>query len=147
MTVDGSAGGGGNKIFKWDVPSGEEHWLETIQFFILDTGVMGHTVFGSLASALTNGLRLVVKKKGNETVIKDIKTNIDVLNAFPKDNRVGNNANGFLDENDYFYGALRFNIPERLVGDDGDLVKIVVRDDCQLIGAMCSECMTFKLVN
>jgi len=141
MAVDGSSD---TKIFKWDVPADEVWYLDSITLALLHSDTMAHTVFGSMGSALTNGLRAVVKKLGNETIVRNLKTNFDLLKSFRSGVTVGSNANGFLNENDYFCGSLVFPDPIKLRGRDDDLVKIAVRDDLTTVTALCAEIMVRK---
>jgi len=130
MSVDGSTT---NVIFKWDVPTGEVWEILSIQLFLLDPGTMAHNVFGGMATSITNGLSVIIKKNGTDFKIKDIKDNVDVYMSFPTEQHVGNSASGFLDNDDYFSGCLRFYEPIQLIGDDGDLVKVVVKDNLTAI--------------
>jgi len=136
MNVDGSSS---SKIFKWDVPATEDWFLKEIRFFILDPGVMLHNEFGSLGLVLSTGLKMVVKRKAVENNVTEMFDNTDLLMTFPDKIVVGNNANAFLNENDYFFGALVFDEPTKMKGPDGDLVKIVVRDDLRLIETMRAQ--------
>ena len=68
MNLDGSSS---NKIFKFD-PTGSDRWIvKSIHFFMLDPGTMDHDKFGAI-TALTNGLRFIIKIDGTELVLKDI---------------------------------------------------------------------------
>ena len=126
MNVDGSSE---SVTFKYAIPDGEIWWLDKIDIFLLDEGTMGHAVFGSLGAALTNGVKMRIKKHGDDYVVKDIHDNVDLMMAFNQNKMVGCTDNGFLNENDYYTGTMLFDPAIRLFGADGDLVKIVVEDD------------------
>jgi len=143
MDVDGSTA---SVPFEWEVPSGEVWELLSISFFVLDPGTMSHNVFGALGSALTNGITVAVKKDGNTMKIKDIKDNVDLYMSFPAEQQVGNSASGFLDDDDYFSGCLRFPDPVELVGDDGDLVRVSVKDDLQNIKRLRTTILVRKKI-
>lgn len=143
MNVDGSSV---NKVYKQAVPTNEIWMLEGIHIFMLDPGLMAHNVFGSLGSVLTNGLSIVVKKKESDFKIKDIMDNTDLYMAFPSNQNVGNSGTGFLDEEDYFYGTLHFQNPLRLAQSDGDLVKMIVKDDLTAIQRLRATILIRKVI-
>ncbi len=143
MNVDGSSV---NKIYKQAVPTDTTWMLEGIHIFMLDPGLMSHNVFGSFGAALTNGLSIVVKKKGSDFKIKDIMDNTDLYMSFPSNQNVGNSGTGFLDEEDYFYGTLNFQNPLRLAQSDGDLVKIIIKDDLTAIQRLRATILVRKVI-
>jgi len=143
MNVDGTSP---NISFKYIPAAGEVRYLDSIIFFLLDPGTMAHNVFGALGSALTTGLKIKVKVGGTEYTNKDIVDNVDVLMAFPNVVNTGQSATAFLNEEDYFFGSWLFSKPLKLEGDDGDLVKIIIRDDLTGISRMRSQALIYRYV-
>jgi hypothetical protein len=125
MAVDGSIS---NVTFSYSVPASEDQYLYAIDLFLLDDGIMSHNKFGSIAE-LTTGISIKVKTNFEDTVIRDMKNNVDILMSFTENKIVGNSTASFLNEDDYFLGTLRFPIPIRLNGDTSDKVKIIIKDD------------------
>jgi hypothetical protein len=143
MNVDGSSD---NKTFKYEIPAGECWFLKCASVFLLDDGTMAHNSFGSIAE-LTNGLDFIIRKDGADFKIKEIKNNLDLMFSFPRNTMVGNSGTGFLNEDDYFFGARTFDDDEShmmLCGDDGDKIKIVVKDDLTAIEVLKASVTLWK---
>ncbi len=133
MNVDGSVS---NVTFKYTVPSNETWYLESIKLFLLDSGTMSYSNFGSIAT-LTNGLKIQINKNTNDYTIRDVTCNMHILEAFPHNVITGSNTGAFLESNDYFCGSMQFKEDIRLT--DGDKVKIVVKDDLTAIDVLRSQ--------
>ena len=132
MNVDGSQA---NVSFKWEVPSNEIWFVDEIQIFLLDAGVMSHGSFGAI-SALTNGLNVIIKKNGSEFSLRSIKTNLELLMSFPFPQQAGSSGTGFINDEDYYFGSFDFKFPIRLIGSNGDLIKYIVRDNLTSIDVL-----------
>ena len=126
MTVDGSSV---EQVFSCTVSGNEMWYLESVVILVLDNGSMDYDKFGSTGSALINGCSFVVDKAGTDYIVRDIKTNTDILMAFPFSQNAGNNVTGFLSSNDYYSGSIVFKNNIRLCGADSDSVKVVIKDD------------------
>lgn len=145
MKVDGSTGGGGSKTFKWQPGTNEVWYLKEVLIFILDDGVMSYNVFGSLGTALTTGLKFVIKKAGTDSQVRNIKDNSDLLITFNDKIQTGNTSTAFLEEDDYFRGS--FVIPEdgiELSDENSDVVKMIVRDDLTGIDRLRSQILIWR---
>ena len=57
-----------------------------------------------------------------------MQTNLDITDAFPQEGLIGS-SNGFLNSNKTFIGTTTFAPKVALTGDDGDLIRVTVRDD------------------
>jgi len=147
MKVDGSIT---PKEFKFAPPAGEIWIIEGLRIFLLDGGVMAHNVFGGLAAALDVGFTVEIKKSqyegGIESVISSIKDNVDLLTAFSTNISTGNSTSAFLNDDDWFMGTLKFGSPIRLCGDEGDLIKIVIKDDLTGITRFESTVMAWEFM-
>jgi hypothetical protein len=128
MAVDGTT----PVTFKFQASGTELWWLWGVHFFLLDSGVMAHNTFGSLGAALTNGLRLKIDTIA-DVIVKDLVDNVDILMAFNKDKLVGSTNTGFLNNDDYFFGAMTFPQPILMRGNNDDKVKILIQDDLSTV--------------
>jgi len=137
MNKDGS---GSNLTYKFEIPAGEEWIFHRASVFLLDSGAMTHNVFGALGSSLNDGCRFVIKRNGDDFRIKNIQDNVDLMMAFSNNVVVGSTTTGFLNDDDYFKGDIEFptGYPVRLIGDNGDLVKMSIRDN--LTGLAAFRC-------
>ena len=59
---------------------------------------------------------------------------------------VGSSSTAFLDEEDYYAGSIIFKNPIKLSNIDGDLIKIIIKDDLTGIDAMCSQVLVWKSI-
>ena len=143
MNVDGSTN---NVVFKFSPNAGQVWYLEKIMIFILDGGTMSFDKFGSLTSALTNGCAIKIKSNGIEYTTRNIKTNVDLLLAFPDQRMVGSSSTAFLDEDDYYAGSIIFKNPIKLADVDNDLVKIVIKDNLTGIDAMHAQILVWRTI-
>lgn len=141
MNVDGSSV---IKNFDHAIAGGEVWFLEQITFFLLDSGTMSNNVFGALSGALTNGLGFGVKKSGTNFIVKEIFDNVDVYMSFPFNINIGSVSTGFLNEEDYFCGSFDFKNDLRLIGDDGDLVRFSIKDNCSSIQRMRASALMWR---
>lgn len=124
MTVDGSSS---PVTFKYTVPTDECWYIQFASIFILDSGAMGHNVFGSLGSGLTNGIDFNIKRNGVTGLVRNMKDNVDIFKMFFRDTQLGNSNTGFLNDNDFFFGSRDCGEGIRLC--DGDEVQFIINDD------------------
>lgn len=124
MNVDGSTT---PQEFIYQPAAGEIWLMERMSMMMIDTGIMSGENFGAIPNGLVNGLDVVVKSKGIEYSVFEIFDNADLALQF--DIKPIDISSGFLDNRDTFVGQRFFTKPMLLLGDEGDLVKVVVRDD------------------
>lgn len=128
MNVDGTLGT--PVIFSVAPTSGLTYFIESISFFINDTGTMDYTDFGAIAGALTNGILFRVISKGTTYNIVNITDNIDIAMTFKSDSLAGNGATsvGFFNDTDFFIGELTFENPIILQNSTSDQIEAQIRD-------------------
>lgn len=117
--------------FKWQPSSGV--WLMTeLRVVLADGATPGMTEFGDLGSALTNGLQLIIKCNGVETVLATIKNNNQMALIF-SDRQNSFGGTGFLDTADCFVGVCSFSQEQQdgviLDSSLNDFVSMRVRDN------------------
>ena len=128
MNVDGSET---PVVFKYT--SSDLVYLERVQLFLLDSGTMTSSSFGSI-SALSNGLSYGYTKNSTQYTIDTIKTNLCVMMNFSDNMNNGTTSTGFLNEEDYFFGSVIF--PEPILLRSDDTIEFTVNDDLTGIDAL-----------
>lgn len=113
--------------FDFTPASGETWYLEAIHLFLQDNGTTLADRFGS-ATALTNGLQILVKTLGTEYEIANVQHNMD-LNLVFKESTTIPNTSGLFETSDIYIGQLRFAIPIILKNANSDYVRAKVRDN------------------
>ena len=129
MNVDGSSTA---VDFQFAPGAGEVWYVEAITFFIVDPGTADYSDFGSITGSLTNGLQLNIKSKGTVYQQTNLQDNADIVQCFGQGSGIlgqGDGGLGFLNEDDLYFGTMRFMNPIKLDGDQGDYVEFKVRDN------------------
>lgn len=137
MNVNGS---GGAIDFFIQPPAGELWFVDYITLLLIDPGVMGAGVFGSLVAALGSGLDIIEKINTVESVYTNLQDNADLAQCFfggvPTPGGVAGADDGFLDEVDKAIGRMVFDGKVTLDGADNDQLIGRVNDDLLLIQTM-----------
>jgi hypothetical protein len=134
MSVDGSSV---NKTYKISPEAGKAIAIRGLTVLLEDAGSTGFGSFGAIG-ALSNGLLIQTYVKGQVADVTIIKTNADLTTRFNRSHfgssAVGTlgGAQGFGESNDAFIGYLEF--PSTLILNEGDELRVVVRDDLRAIG-------------
>jgi len=132
MNVLGSAGS--PVTFSLAPTSGLIYYVESLAFFLNDSGTQDYDDFGAIPAALTNGVLIRVKSKGATYLIATLKTNIDVGLVFVRNKLTDSQTNsGFFNDNDYFLGELFFETPMILQNSTADQIEILIQDDLTAI--------------
>ena len=127
MNVDGSV----TPVVYEFAPSGTDiFFINGVSILILDPGKTEADKFGSI-TALTNGLQLKVKTNGGtETEITNIQDNTDLTLTFNSDITLSNGAgDNWLNDKDWFKGTYQLDPIVQIDANQGDTIKIIVRDD------------------
>lgn len=98
-------------------------YVETMKFYISDSGNPSEDKFGDLA-ALTNGVLIEMQSGGVLTTYYNLKDNTDLIVAF----RMLPQASNYLPEKNLF-GFRDFSTPVKLTGSTGDFIRATVRDN------------------
>jgi hypothetical protein len=114
--------------FDFTPASGETWFLERISCVFGDPGTPDFNEFGSLGAALTNGCDLLVRSKGTEYTISNIKENMGLQLAFSENNYYPTNL-GWFNEVDMFSGSMLFGQPIVLQNSTSDYIRLKVRDN------------------
>lgn len=124
MVVDGSVT---PVDFDYAPATDEIDYVESLMFMIDDNGNVPPNKYGSIATALTNGVQVLIQTMGTEYEIANMLTNADVSHTFV---RSGFSAGGgWLASTNLYFGELQFFVPMALDETQGDYVRIKVRDD------------------
>lgn len=115
-------------------PSAGDVWeIVNINFVLQDNGSTSADEFGA-RSALTNGLQIDQYIGSVDYELVNLQSNADVLAVFTQAGWFGGAASGFVTDANYFNGHFPLReTPVVLDGDDGDLIKGVVRDNLTAI--------------
>jgi len=136
MNVDGTT----PVNFDYIVPAGVVFFVQVLSFIMQDVGTNSLAKFGGL-TALTNGVKIEFHIGGVTYVVGTIKDNAELITTF---------NTGIGVENSLFSATLAGNItfdsPIRLVGDDGDYVRIIIQDDLDGIGFLESRFQGFEVL-
>lgn len=130
MTVNGS---GTPVQYSWAPATNETWYLVGLTLFLIETGTMDATDFGS-GSALTNGLLIEIRSKGTTYTFCNIQNNMDLGVLFGGSGQGSSGGlfagtSGFYDTNDIFQGQSLFEVPIKLQNSTGDFIRITVRDN------------------
>jgi hypothetical protein len=139
QTVDGSST---PVNFDYAPSAGEVFYIEHIIFGLDDTGGADSEKYGA-RTALTNGTQLIFKLDGTEYIASTMKNNGDILLTFNfsigffENGSFGAFTNGF---------AAKFQMATNITlnGDDGDLVRIKVRDDLTGLTFQRAACQVWR---
>lgn len=126
MAVNGSSTA---QNFSFTPAGGEVWYFEAISLLIIDTGVTDFDEFGSLGSQLTNGLQLLVRSGGTEYEVGNFRNNAELSLCFAEHGYTPDSTSAWLDENDMFMGMKTWRVPMTLDGDQGDYIRLRVRDN------------------
>ena len=85
--------------------------------------------FGSIGGGLSNGYGFVWDINSTEYDVNFIFNNKDLATELPDRHIFTSIDSGFFTEDDVFIGGMKFDIPVRLTGDDGDRLIARVRDN------------------
>lgn len=144
MTVNGSSTA---VDFTAGPPAGQVWYLRAVTFYIEDPGSADSTDFGSISGGLTNGLDFIIKAQGTEYAVASITTNIGVVQCFTGDaGTASEEALGFLDEDDLFYGNFRTEPFVKLDGDQSDVVKFTVNDDLTALAQLRASIHYWRVI-
>lgn len=134
MLLNGSSGaqnvnGSGTPVdFDFTPGSGETWYLESLGFLIVDGTTPDPNEYGSLGSALTNGLQILMRVNGTEYEFTNIQINAHLTTLFTQSGSPLTSL-GWLNDADSFFGGLNFQQPIRLTNSTGDYVRFRVRDN------------------
>ena len=129
MTVNGSVT---PVSFRFAPPAGEIWYVVNTTFLIDDTGINSLTRFGALNS-LTNGVLFRTSINGTVYLMATLQENQDLLGEFP-DHTLS--PSGLF--TNLLAGGVEFEIPIKLVGDDGDYIEFLVQDNLtQIVNFYC----------
>jgi hypothetical protein len=127
-------------VFTAPVPAGQIWYLDELKIYIQDGGNINANAYGGITSGLTNGVLIEFQINSIDYTYFNMKTNLDITDAFPQEGLIGSSS-GFLNTNKAFIGTTTFAPKIALTGDDGDLIRVTVRDN--LVGLDFHE-MSFK---
>jgi len=137
LSVDGS---GTPVNFDYTVPAGDIFYIQVLSFIMQDVGTNSLAKFGGL-TALTNGVKIEMRIGGTTYLTTIIKTNAELITTF---------NTGIGVENSLFSATLAGNItfdsPIRMVGDDGDYLRVIIQDDLEDIGFFESRVQGFEVL-
>ncbi len=130
-------------------PTAGEIWIVSYATLLLiDPGTMTDSVFGSLASPLTNGLQILSTIDTVERQSTNLFDNRDVIQCFNggiagQSSPAGNT--GFLETEDYSTGRMCLD-DMILIGDQGDKLITRVRDDLSTIQFLGLSVHAYQLI-
>ena len=117
-------------------PLGQIWWITSLSLFIQDPGTSADTVFGSLGSALGDGVLIewttTAAGVGAGIQYANLQDNTDIVMTFGSETYAMANNNGFMNSNDSFFGFVKFHPPLRLVGNT-EILRATVRDNLNQI--------------
>lgn len=144
MNVNGSSV---NVNFDFTPGASEIWYIESISFLIIDSGTMDFDDFGSI-SGLTNGVQVLIRSKGTEYEYTNIKNNADISLVFSGRGGVqaGEDATGWLDDDDYFFGRAIFDVPIKIDNSTSDYVRFKIRDDLTLLTAVQASVRIWRVI-
>jgi len=144
MNVNGS---GTNVNFDFTPATGSTFYLETLGIIIIDNGLMTNTNFGAITGSLNQGIQLLIRSQGTEYEETIIKDNTDLLLTFT--GGVGGGmpgATGFMNTDDFFNGKMTFERPIKLDGNQGDYIRIKVRDNLATLDMFRSIAHIWRII-
>lgn len=119
--------------------------INELTVVLTDEGTSPLGVFGSLAAALSVGIKIEVILNGVTFPISLIKDNADLASRFTF-SQFGNGsvlsilglgtAQGFGNSNDVFVGSLQLPEPLVLVGSTGDEMRITIQDNLTAVDVL-----------
>lgn len=142
MAVNGSTT---NVTFDAGPGAGIIWYIFEIGFSIDDSGNNTLGSFGAIATGLTNGLTInqVINSTTYEFTV--IKNNLDIVETFT-DHYIRGVANSFLNSTNFFSGKVELREPVTLVGDDGDTIDTIVKDNLTGVNVLEMTIEGYKVV-
>lgn len=125
MSVNGSVS---SVNFDFTVPSGQTIYLYGIGVFILDSGTIDPTDFGSI-TGLTNGVDFKIRTNGTEYTVVNFKNNIDLALYFTENPLSDPGTSGFFSANDFAMFYRDFSPEMTLSQSTSDYVRMTIRDN------------------
>lgn len=114
-------------VFTVAPPVGEIWFIQTVTWLFDDSGTTNLTDFGAINGGLTNGVLLEERIDSVNHVGANLINNIDIIMIFPL---IFSGASGGVGNSTQLYvGRLGPTTALTLNGDDGDLIRITVRDN------------------
>ena len=142
MTVNGSVT---PVVFSAGPPAGQRWYVQNLNFIIQDNGAVKASDFGSQAG-LTNGVLFEWQINSVDYELINLMDNADSLAVFTQSGWMGGTASGFVTDANYFNGHFPFRTPGTLIGDDGDVFKVTVRDNLSGLARMAVSIAYWRIV-
>lgn len=120
--------------FDYSPASGQTRYVDAIGILISDTSSPDFGEFGSLGSALTNGIQLKIRTNGTEYTMANIQDNTDISFHFSGqfDGFTATNLS-WLNEVDFYLGFMTFRNALTLKNSTSDYIRFTVRDNLTAI--------------
>lgn len=135
-------------VFDFTPGAGEIWLLNKLAIVILDPGSMDKNDFGAIPGPLTNGVLLEIKANGITHTVFNFTDNLDVSHYFIGAGGGGGDDSdtGWLDTLDQFRGCKTYGPPITLDGDQGDFIRVTVRDDIRALKTLCMLIHKWKVI-
>lgn len=104
-------------------------FVESLNFFIHDSGTADPEDYGSITGPLANGLLIEIKSFGTIYTLCNIQTNADIVSFFSDSPMAPSSGSQFLNNSDSYAGTINFRRPITINPTFGDFVRVTVRDN------------------
>lgn len=133
------------QLYSYAPTTANDVWyLYGLSIFIQDNGTPDPDEFGSLGSALTNGLLIQARSKGAVYDISNCKTNMCLGLAFTEHQMIP--PAGWYNNSDSFTGEMLFKEPIKLQQSTGDYVRATVRDNLKNLDNFRIKAKCYKVI-
>jgi len=132
MDVDGSVT---EVNFQFAPGAGEIFFLSAIAIYMGEASGLAFNKFENIAT-LTNGVKIEIQSNGTVKEKGNYQDNTDISRAFF--------AGGSTGSQNSFSGLFNLKFSTKLVGDDGDYIRMIVRDDLTTVTHLSASAILWQ---